>query len=551
MDGLAIQTAEDRARTLAEIAHLAVQSTEDNLTGTLRAIDRKRLAQSLSELEETNPLVRNVFIWIPGRGLEYPPRDNSATNEEKRFAVRFEALFSGRVPWSADTAELLSSEEGIPPNQSLRSSPAKAQGALGRFDLLKNAAGANSRQKSVRSSAPQQQTQSQVAAQGIDSRPIVSHGWIPWFSDNKLYILGWVRDDKRPDSGIYGLELEVVALLSRIVARLPRVEQPGMAFAIIDGEGKAIHQAGGAPIPPEAKPRVTISLAPLLPHWYAAVYVVDRAAAFRTSRNFVILSGLLLGIFVAGVVIGGLLLLRQAHRNMLEAMRKTSFVANVSHELKTPLTSIRMYAELLKEERVEDPAKKKRYLDVIVDESQRLTRLVNNVLDFGRLEQGRKRYNPEKVDLTAFLTDLFDTHALRIEQSGMKLTLNLPDEPAQAIIDRDALEQAFLNVIDNGIKYAADGGELTVVMTAEKEACQARVMDRGPGVPYSHREKIFDKFHRVDDSLTAEKPGAGLGLSIARRMMRDLGGDLAYQPRKGGGSVFVFSIPIADGDSRK
>jgi signal transduction histidine kinase len=112
--------------------------------------------------------------------------------------------------------------------------------------------------------------------------------------------------------------------------------------------------------------------------------------------------------------------------------------------------------------------------------------------------------------------------------------------------DRDALEQIVLNLIDNAVKYAADGGEVTVVLTPRAgggAGAELRVQDRGPGVPVEHRERIFEKFHRVDDTLTAEKSGAGLGLSIARQLARGLGGDLRYAPREGGGAQFILSLP--------
>jgi signal transduction histidine kinase len=236
---------------------------------------------------------------------------------------------------------------------------------------------------------------------------------------------------------------------------------------------------------------------------------------------------------------------------MIDAMQKTTFVSNVSHELKTPLTSIRMYAELLGEDRIKDPAKQKRYLDVIIAESQRLTRLVNNVLDFSRLEQGRKKYHLIDLELSDFFNQTIEAHRLRIQQAGLELKDEIDEDQAIAQIDRDAIEQVILNVLDNAIKYAADGGEVLITGNRTKNWYEMRIKDRGPGVPAIHQEKIFEKFHRVDDSLTAKQPGTGLGLSIARRILRDLSGDLRYEPREGGGSCFVIRIPLAAGTGRE
>lgn len=235
--------------------------------------------------------------------------------------------------------------------------------------------------------------------------------------------------------------------------------------------------------------------------------------------------------------------MRQAHRNELDARQKTSFVSNVSHELKTPLTSIRMYAELLSEKRVKDAGKVHDYLGVIVSESQRLTRLVNNVLDFSRLEQGKKKYRLERLDVSHHLRSVLDTQTLRANEAGMSLDVVLPETPVSAKLDRDAFEQAVLNLIDNAIKYADVGKEITVMLeTSPASGFRIRILDRGPGVPSAQKELIFDKFHRVDDSLTAAKPGSGLGLTIARRLVRDMGGDLRYEPREGGGSCFIIEF---------
>ncbi len=105
------------------------------------------------------------------------------------------------------------------------------------------------------------------------------------------------------------------------------------------------------------------------------------------------------------------------------------------------------------------------------------------------------------------------------------------------------MEQVLLNLMDNAIKYASEGKELSITLKARKEYCELRVSDRGPGVPSAHRDNIFKKFHRVDDSLTARKPGSGLGLTISRRLLRDLDGDLLYRPRDGGGGCFIVQIP--------
>jgi signal transduction histidine kinase len=216
-----------------------------------------------------------------------------------------------------------------------------------------------------------------------------------------------------------------------------------------------------------------------------------------------------------------------------------------------------MYAELLAEGGVLQPDRQQHYLQVIAGESQRLTRLVNNVLDFGRLEQGRKQYHYSKIHLPAHLDEILDSQEMRLEQAGLHLVRHIPRGLPAVRADRDAVRQALLNLIDNALKYAADGGELEVELALEDGHCRIAVKDRGPGVPATHRERIFHPFHRVDDSLTASSPGSGLGLSIARRLLRGMDGDLRYRPRQDGGSCFEILLPLApdgsenpDGDGK-
>jgi len=216
----------------------------------------------------------------------------------------------------------------------------------------------------------------------------------------------------------------------------------------------------------------------------------------------------------------------------------------VSHEFKTPLTTIRLYAELLEQGRVPDETRRGEYLGTIGRETQRLARLVNNALDFSRLEQGRKKFLREPLDLGGELSRLLDTQLPRFGETGLALRREIPVAPLPATTDRDAFEQIVLNLLDNACKYAGAGGEVTVQLGPQAGAsAELRVLDRGPGVPVEHRERIFEKFHRVDDTLTAEKHGAGLGLSIARQLARGLGGELRYEPRPGGGAAFILELP--------
>lgn len=538
---LALASMEDRARAIAETLQITVEKVEDGLTESLSFIPEESLEKTLLEWLDRNPLVRNVFIWDETDGLEYPLPGKAATSEERAFMFRFDGLFSGRTSWPEKEAlfESDGSDGGLETVTDLDNS----QHTAGKPELRRQ-------QDYQKLKTIQQELVDTARGRDVipEDKREMPGGWIPWFSENRLHLLGWIKS--RTDGPIYGVELELMVLLSRLVVDFPRPPSDDLAYAIVDDAGHLLHQSGTPMIHENAEPIISISLAPHLPHWGLAVYASDTSTLVQSGGWFIILTGLLFIIFITTIIIGGILLTWQAHRNVRDALQKTSFVSNVSHELKTPLTSIRMFAELLFEGRINDPEKSKHYLEIIVSESRRLTRLVNNILDFSRLEQGRKKYHLDEIDLTVFLSAILESFSLQMKEHKMALKTLFPDDLVLVMADRDSLEQVMINLIDNAIKYAGSGMEVSVSLITYETACEIRIEDRGPGVPDAHQHKIFDKFHRIDNTLTAKQQGSGLGLSIARRILRDLGGDLVYEQRSGGGSSFIVKLPVmTSGDS--
>jgi signal transduction histidine kinase len=236
-------------------------------------------------------------------------------------------------------------------------------------------------------------------------------------------------------------------------------------------------------------------------------------------------------------------------RQLLLARQKTDFVSNVSHELKTPLTSIRMFSELLAESRVTAPEKQRAYLLVIASETARLTRLINNVLDFARLDRGEKKYARNRCDLAAIAHEVAESYRPQLEAAGFVVRCHAPGSPVLVFGDRDAIAQVVLNLLSNVEKYSPPAKEAAIEITTPPVDAQGRawaelrVLDRGPGVPAGLEEKIFEQFYRAHDSLHSGIPGTGLGLTLARQIARAHGGDVVYERRVGGGSTFVFRLP--------
>jgi len=467
-----------------------------------------------------------------------------STLEERRFITRYDALFSGRVKFDFNISPAKISAEEL---QKLKRLTGSYPGSV-QYDAIEKRQTISSRQKLVALSKAVQKApgsaQKDLAFKGPEQKFINKSGWIPWFSENRLHILGWVQKiEKGP---VYGIELELMTLLSRLIVDFPKISEPGAALVLMDGNGNFMHQFGTMVVNPEAKPVEVITISSLLPHWRIAVFIDDKG--FASTKGFLYLSTILLAIFIAAIISGGLFLTRLTLSNMKDARQKTSFVSSVSHELKTPLTSIRMYAELLLSKRVKDKDKIETYLSTIVNESGRLTRLINNVLDFGKLEQGSKKYQLENIEIDRFLEQIIKTHSIRIKAQDLEIKTLIEEGDYKVQTDRDAMEQVVLNLLDNALKYADQGKFIEFTLKKEGAYTVLKICDDGPGIPKEHQHRIFDKFHRIDNSLTSQQPGSGLGLSIAQQIMKDLGGDISFEPLSPNGACFIIRIKNHDAD---
>ena len=245
-----------------------------------------------------------------------------------------------------------------------------------------------------------------------------------------------------------------------------------------------------------------------------------------------------LGVMGIVVLLGSLFLWRAMHAETRLAARKAEFVSTVSHELRTPLTSIRMYADMLKEGWVKDEKAAGEYFALIAAESERLARLVNNVLDFSRIERGKKTFEMRVGDPAPVVREAAETLRPYLREKGLKLEIDVPETLPAATFDRDALVQILVNLIDNASKHGRD--EVRVEALARNGAVVLRVLDRGPGVPAEERERIFDPFTR---GANATSGGSGLGLALVRHYARAHHGHVEVSDREGGGAVFSLVLP--------
>ena len=471
---------------------------DERLDRIAAAPDADAALAVLREFSARDPLVRAAFLWRKGEGCVWP-QATGATEEERRFRFRYEPLFSGVVPWS--------------PPQTSQWAPFAPPG---------NAAPpASDSEDSATSSA--------------------RRGYRPWSSGDRSDLLAWTR---LPGGEIAGFELETVYLVSRLQASgIPSEE----AAALVDGNGTELvpfpASYGGGPWREEP-------VDPFFPRWRIRAALSDVSSGRDAGRSVLAVGGTLFGLLLLCLAGGGLALLRAARRERLDALRKTDFVDNVSHELKTPLSGIRLSAELLAEGRLPDGPRRDKAVRSILAESDRLDRLVSNLLDFGRLERNRRRFDLRPVNLAALLEEMGAEGDPTTRHSSF-VTRHC-ERGLAALADPDAVRRILSNLFDNAAKYAPGAPPEVSVRAAgtarsesspHRSAVEIVVADRGPGVPPGLEEKVFERFFRADDSLARRANGSGIGLSLARGLARGMGGDLVCRPREGGGAEFVLTLP--------
>lgn len=422
----------------------------------------------------------------------------------------------------------------------------------------------NSQSKQKRSVVPQQQSlqspseidnqqYSKVSASEAEFRQLVgetTEGIVARFVQNKLTLLLYHRSprDKRL---IFGAELSLARLKERLT---PVIQQLDPAFsgeivvALLDDGAKPVASSRPDFQTNWKHPFVATEVGESLPHWEMAVYLMDPAKLARSARTLTATLGALIIFLLLAIGFGSWQIVSDLNRQITLARQKTDFVSNVSHELKTPLTSIRMFSELLAEGRVTEPQKQQSYLNIITAETSRLTRLINNVLDFSRMERGEKKYDFRPCDLCCLAREVVETYRPHLESNGLQLETGYPASEIMVNGDRDALAQVIVNLLSNAEKYSNGQKEISFQVVQLREPLphvEVRILDRGLGVPPGCEEKIFEQFYRAHDSLSSGIQGSGLGLTLARQIARAHAGDVFYQPREGGGSCFILRLPIS------
>lgn len=387
---------------------------------------------------------------------------------------------------------------------------------------------------------------SQLVTATADFKALTSdhpEGVVTRFMQDRLEIVFWLRLPEAPGM-IFGCLMNVDELGDLWQNAFPENAGADYVLALLNDKARPV-----ATQPPNDKTRdwrrpfVASEIGEALPHWEAALYLSRPEQLQTNARNIRRTLILLVAAALAAIVAGGWTVFADARRQLALAQKKTDFVSNVSHELKTPLTSIRMFAEMMETGSVTDE-KRPRYLRIIVAEAERLTRLINNVLDFARLERKQKRYDFRPLDLHEVLARTWEGQELHLREHGFTTGWKAAPPPYPVRGDEDALAQIVVNLLSNAEKYSADRKEIELHSYLDDDSVNVSVLDRGTGVPAGEETKIFEAFYRAHDSLASGIQGSGLGLTLAQRIAREHGGDITYQARDGGGSNVTLRLPL-------
>ena len=328
-------------------------------------------------------------------------------------------------------------------------------------------------------------------------------------------------------------------LLSGIMQAI--VSSEGINWTILGRDGKTILASSATPAGSQT---VESDFTGNFPDWTMQFYQADPhlLEAFLTSRRGIYFY---MFILIAGILVFGLILtIRALTREMELSRMKSDFVSTVSHEFKSPLTSIRQIAEMLHSGRVPSEERRKKYYDVLLEQSERLSLLTENVLSFAKMEEGKREFVFARVDLGTLLRDIVSATQDRLGNEGIRIETDIEKSLPPIMADGAAVIQAFNNLIDNAVKYSRNSEKIIVRAFHGEQNVAVQVVDFGIGIQKEEREKVFDRFYRGGDELTRTVKGSGLGLTLVKQIVEAHRGSVQVESEPDKGSVFTVRLPF-------
>ncbi len=373
----------------------------------------------------------------------------------------------------------------------------------------------------------------------LDNLPIDQHRHWQKEYDGQDHLISFIK--KQHGSSIYYVVLKVSLEYVRRNL-LPEILDPlagKVLFCVRDGRGRIVY---GDPVGWPGKFLFEKAFPTTLYLW--RLQMAPPSAARLASEEHVrrrsefLLITMMLGTILAGI---GFLFYATWKESRANEM-KSDFISNVSHELKTPLSLIRMFGELLALGKLKTPEKGKEYAEIITREAERLSRLIDNVLDFARIERGRVAYDFEMGRLDLVVERALDVYRHRVEREGFRLTTKIDEQLPPTLLDENAMTLLLLNLLENAVKYGK--GEIAVYLTQEGNMLRLVVGDQGPGIPLHEHKRIFERFYRTRDARGTSVRGAGIGLSLVKHIAEAHGGTVTVDSELGKGAAFIVDIPL-------
>ncbi len=375
----------------------------------------------------------------------------------------------------------------------------------------------------------------------VDLRPD-SHRHMHKSYDGHDYLISYIKREHGGNTFYIVLKISLEYIVRVFFPDVFSRSQGQVLFCVRDGDDKVIY---GTPIDERGPGRLLFEgRFPTTLYRWTLQMAPTRAASLAADerqrrRSDVLLTTLMLGIVLAAMSFLVYASVKDSRANQL----KSDFISNVSHELKTPLAVIRMFSELLATQRVRGPDKVQEYGDTITREAERLSRLIENVLDFSRMERGGNAYEFQEGRLDAVVERAIEVYRHRIERAGLRLVTKIDAGLPPLSIDEHAMTLLLLNLLENAVKYGK--GEIAVYLTRVGGDLRLVVGDQGPGIPKDEQRRIFERFYRTQAARRTSVRGSGIGLSLVKHIAEAHGGRVSIDSDAGKGAAFIVDLPIA------
>ncbi|MCK5649588.1 MAG: HAMP domain-containing histidine kinase [Gammaproteobacteria bacterium] len=514
---------------IADRQALEPSENKEPLRSTER-LNTENYSNKIRQFLKYSPYILNVYIADKDQKTIYPSLTQTLSEREQLFLSTIQVIINDRSLFNARNE---TEGDNIQAKQE--------QGSQNRFTAV-------SKQISSKNYARRYQAETAVQM----------HGWIAWYQERNLHHLFWFKDAQQR---LYLLSLDRIRILSELIALLPEGKPASESdnhslqdttIQLMDANNELIYQWGNYPVNDNRS--IDIMLSYPLSSWKLSWYAKKLSPeGFQKKWSLVIIA--LLASFLMLVIL--FIIYREYHRELRQAQQRVNFVSQVSHELKTPLTNIRMYAELLEskiesidlqedsraqeaKEFAETKSKSQHFLAVIINESLRLSRLIENVLSFSKVQKQSFKVNKTKGVIDDCIDNVLLSFAPIFEQK--KLTIQFIKNAQKAVFfDAQLLEQILNNLLSNIDKYASQGGKVDIVSDQSADNMTIEIRDYGPGIASNEQQKIFNPFYRSSSKLTEGVSGTGIGLTISQQLAILHGGKLSYKNMPQG-ACFVIQL---------